>query len=154
MPWSLTGPFSLPYGYLVDGHWTAFSRCNQLTPEQADALFFPGPGGKSGRADTFCSGCPVRNLCLDNAIEHDLDGFFAGTTKDERRQMAFMRDIVVVALTELMPPEPVTRRVYRHIVEVPDVHSWMDDDIESPFDAVASRITTVTRISYEGLIRL
>lgn len=108
--------------------WEVMSKCSALSPQQADVLFFPTAGGKPNRANAYCSTCPVMSLCIERAVQSNLEGFWAGTTKDERMSMRpFASPLVQFA----MPPEPkVTRRVYRKIVVVEDSHAWLDQDIE------------------------
>lgn len=93
------------------GSWRNKRKCRNLTPQEADKIFFPKPGGKSKAAKEFCSDCPVINKCLDEAITLGLIGMWAGTTDGERRRMVeFIGSIDVV-----MPPEPTaqTRRPKR-----------------------------------------
>lgn len=39
------------------------------------------------QAKEICAGCPVRQQCLDDALELGSDGVWGGTTERERRQM-------------------------------------------------------------------
>lgn len=65
--------------------------------------------------------------CLRAAIEEDLDGFYAGTTKADRRVMANRFHIKPKPLAEVMPEEPKKRRVFRKIVtEVQDTLTYLD----------------------------
>lgn len=82
--------------------WSNGARCASLTPSESDALFFPGSGGKSTKAQTFCSQCPVKSLCLQQAIELRLEGFYAGTTFDERNNMAAMFGITQKPLVDIV----------------------------------------------------
>jgi len=106
-------------------------RCAALSPQQADALFFPGPGGKVNKARNFCDECPVKAKCLLEAIDNDLDGFFAGTTKDERKDMAKFRAGVVLELTvvidSLLPDRTRRRRRYRTVNILPDSYAYLDE---------------------------
>ncbi|MCA1671957.1 MAG: WhiB family transcriptional regulator [Actinobacteria bacterium] len=47
--------------------WARDAACNDLEPEDADALFFPerGHGADKGRA--LCRRCPVAKECLEFA---------------------------------------------------------------------------------------
>jgi len=55
-------------------------------------VFFPGPG-RLGAADTrkavaICRQCPVRQACLDYALEHpDMAGVWGGTSHRERNRI-------------------------------------------------------------------
>lgn len=109
-------------------------KCVSLTFQQVDALFFPGRGGKVNKARAFCGTCPVRDICLKKAISLNLEGFFAGTTKEERDGMRdFLGDLVVeVIIIDDYIPEPVNptvtstgRRVKRRPPELP--YQYLDD---------------------------
>jgi hypothetical protein len=118
-------------------------RCATLTIKESDDLFFPGPGGKVNKARNFCSECPVKASCLLEAIDCDLDGFFAGTTKDERKEMARFRAGVVLELTALIDsllPRSGQRRVrYRNVVHSPDPYIYLDE-IEPTVDELIAII--------------
>lgn len=44
--------------------------------------------GKSGRfARSLCAKCPVRDLCLQYAVEHHEIGIWGGTSETERREL-------------------------------------------------------------------
>lgn len=75
-------------GLMENQEWRLNARCNSLTPEQADKLFFPSSGGKPTKAEIFCGRCPVRSICLREAIEKELEGFMCGTTENQRKVMA------------------------------------------------------------------
>jgi hypothetical protein len=106
--------------------WRTRSRCKSLSSQQADKLFFPGRGGSNKKAESFCSGCPVVGICLDYAIENDVDGFFAGTTKDQRRKMVPFKGIKVKKLETVLPNPPKKRRIFRKIIITSDAHEWLD----------------------------
>lgn len=121
-----TGWFTTYTKYMTGNHqWRTKSRCSKLSSQQADKLFFPGRGGSNKKAEAFCSGCPVVGICLEYAIENDLEGFYAGTTKSQRRIMATFRGIQV-KVENLIPDPPKRRRVFRKIIKTPDVHEWLD----------------------------
>ena len=50
------------------GDWRKQARCKDLTPEEADKLFFYSSGGKSKRGREFCMRCPVKTQCADSAV--------------------------------------------------------------------------------------
>jgi WhiB family redox-sensing transcriptional regulator len=68
--------------------WRESAACRDEDPE----LFFPvsevGPGSEQVRqAKAVCARCPVRQECLEHAIETGLaHGIFGGATPHERRQ--------------------------------------------------------------------
>lgn len=82
------------------------SKCDDLSPVEADKLFFPGPGGKVNKARKFCDSCPIVGICLQNAIDYELEGFWAGTTEDERRSMKKTVGSFTVHLDDFLPPKP------------------------------------------------
>lgn len=123
--------------------WWLAAKCNELTTQEADALFFPGSGGKPHKAEAYCGDCPMKSFCLAEALQDQLQGFQAGTTESERRVMRrftintaeqlALRGIIV------MPEEPVTRTVTPlRLIEDTRDRSWMDS--ESPDDAALKTI--------------
>lgn len=76
---------------LVGLAWLARAACAGLDPAEADRLFFRSP--KSGRL--LCRGCPVREECLEYALDQgdddDSDGVYGGTTKGERARIRYQR---------------------------------------------------------------
>ncbi|GAA1228374.1 WhiB family transcriptional regulator [Prauserella halophila] len=73
--------------------WVQDAACRDEDPE----LFFPvsdtGPGSQqAARAKAVCARCPVRDLCLQQALDNGLDfGIFGGLTQEERRELARRR---------------------------------------------------------------
>lgn len=52
------------------------------------SLFYPTSESDSGKAIAICETCPVRALCLDEAVSRpELFGIWGGTTETERRIM-------------------------------------------------------------------
>jgi hypothetical protein len=74
---------------------------------------------------------------LLEAIELKLPGFMAGTTIDQRNEMARFQAIVQRELE--MPPEPdrKKRTIYLKIVIPSDHHEWMDQVEPSDNEIVA-----------------
>lgn len=108
--------------------WQNSSKCGRLTPEQADALFFVGTGGKVKRATIFCSTCPVQNICLTQAIEGRVKGFWSGTTEIDRLAMTPFHLTGMLSIEDSLPPEPVRRRkVYRKVFTSDDAHKYLDE---------------------------
>lgn len=105
-------------------------KCESLTTEEADALFFPGSGGKPHKAKAFCSDCPFRKECLQDAIDGGYAGFWSGTTDDERATMKKMNFELQFQLASAMP-EPKPKRL-RKIVVTEDPHSWLALNGPSP----------------------
>jgi WhiB family redox-sensing transcriptional regulator len=64
--------------------WKADALCAQTDPE----AFFPEKGGSTREAKRICIGCPVREECLDYALEHDERfGIWGGLSERERRAL-------------------------------------------------------------------
>ena len=71
------------------GHadWREAGACVHADPD----LFFPiSSTGRAleqiAKAKATCTGCPVRQACLEFALEHDLmHGIWGGTTPDDRQ---------------------------------------------------------------------
>lgn len=75
--------------------WREHGKCNDLTPEESDAIFFFGPGKRATKARAFCGTCPVQRECLNNAILFQEEGVWAGTTDEERGALGFIRDMLL-----------------------------------------------------------
>ncbi|WP_304621701.1 WhiB family transcriptional regulator [Rothia sp. ZJ1223] len=75
--------------YSTDGDdgelaWQADALCAQTDPE----AFFPEKGGSTRDAKRVCSECPVRQACLDYAMENDERfGIWGGLSERERRRL-------------------------------------------------------------------
>lgn len=64
----------------MSSNWRAEAECAKHDPE----TFFLDPE----MARAVCRPCPVRQTCLDYALEHDLRfGVWGGLTEDERARM-------------------------------------------------------------------
>jgi WhiB family transcriptional regulator, redox-sensing transcriptional regulator len=64
--------------------WARSAACAGLDPE----LFFPQRGEPADVAIAVCAACPVRQECLDHALEHgEHHGIWGGTSAKERRRM-------------------------------------------------------------------
>lgn len=67
-----------------DRPWAAFGSCRGEDPD----LFFPGPDGAPDQAIRICNGCPVKDECLDWALEARISyGVWGGRTERERRRL-------------------------------------------------------------------
>ena len=73
--------------------WWNMAACRSADPE----LFFPISSTGAGeahvaRAKAVCARCPIRQRCLDYAIDsHQAFGVWGGTSEDERRRIAARR---------------------------------------------------------------
>lgn len=112
--------------------------CSTLTPQQADAIFFPNSGGKPTKAKALCDTCPIMGMCLKKACEEGLEGFYAGTTQSDR--LVISRNYLHYSnksnpnqTVNNVLPKTVGRRVgYRKVnTEYEDTVDYLDK-IESP----------------------
>lgn len=115
-------------------------KCEALTPSEADALFFPGPGGKSYRANIYCGDCPFIRQCLTEAIELGLEGFYAGTSEQQRKKMVDLHKMRVTPIVTFLPPEPPSRRVYLKVFVSEDTHKWLDEDLEPSLEELQLQV--------------
>lgn len=73
--------------------WMLDAACTQVDPE----IFFPEVGKSSKQAKAICSGCDVRELCLEYALATDNGkhhyGVFGGKSVRERRAIAKQRGL-------------------------------------------------------------
>lgn len=114
----------------TEGNGANKEKCSQLAPEEADALFFPPPGGKSKAAKLFCSDCPVIDTCLKNQLRLGGPGFWAGTTESERARMVTFLGMLPAELDDFVPP--VKRNKVRRIVKEANILGDPLYDIEGP----------------------
>ena len=64
--------------------WRNFGRCRGLDPE----IFYPTPDDEGLEAKEICIVCPVRETCLDWALEtREKHGVWGGLTEKERRRI-------------------------------------------------------------------
>ena len=65
--------------------WRSRSKCQKLTPNEFDDMFFPEAGRAINRAKLFCKDCPVFTECLQFALDNKVSGIWAGTSSKERK---------------------------------------------------------------------
>ena len=64
--------------------WASKAKCLQAEPD----TFFPEKGGSTREAKRICSGCPVREECLEYALANDERfGIWGGMSERERRRL-------------------------------------------------------------------
>lgn len=69
---------------LETGSWKLQARCRDADPE----LFFPDKGAPVREARALCNVCPVREECLQHALDNDETfGIWGGLTLRERRRL-------------------------------------------------------------------
>jgi WhiB family redox-sensing transcriptional regulator len=72
----------------VESTWMAAGRCRDLPP----ATFFPSDGLGVEMARRVCADCPVRDVCLEYALDHHIEhGVWGGASERARRRMARRR---------------------------------------------------------------
>ncbi|PIF01826.1 MAG: WhiB family transcriptional regulator [Propionibacterium sp.] len=75
---------------LIQDDWTLEAKCSGME----DALFPEGKDQKRARA--VCNGCPVRLVCLAEALDGRIEwGVWGGMTERERRQLLRQRPHIV-----------------------------------------------------------
>ncbi len=74
--------------------WMAEGNCAEKPP----SLFFPSDGVGVEVAKRVCGDCPVREQCLEYALENRIDhGVWGGTSERERRRILKARGAQPVA---------------------------------------------------------
>jgi WhiB family redox-sensing transcriptional regulator len=64
--------------------WASEAKCLTADPD----VFFPEKGGSTREAKRICSECPVRDECLEYALEEDERfGIWGGMSERERRKL-------------------------------------------------------------------
>lgn len=77
--------------------WRSRRKCVSMTPAQADKILF-GSMRQFKLAVNYCADCPVRALCINEAIEtNDEFSFVGGTTYKQRQRIAIDQYLVRVA---------------------------------------------------------
>jgi WhiB family transcriptional regulator, redox-sensing transcriptional regulator len=76
-----------------DDDWRERAACRGLDPD----LFYPERGADPKPAQRICADCPVREECLDYAMERREIGIWGGTSEQERRRMKRRRRLAVSA---------------------------------------------------------
>ncbi len=76
-------PGDLPAIVPLFPEWYDEAAC---TGVETDA-FFPEVGGTKAITREFCDECPVREECLQYALDNHMHGIWGGTSTAERRAM-------------------------------------------------------------------
>lgn len=67
-------------------HWQDQAKCRSVTDPDR---FYPERGGSSAAAIRLCKFCPVKQACLEYAVENDEEfGVWGGMTALERERWA------------------------------------------------------------------
>jgi WhiB family redox-sensing transcriptional regulator len=68
-----------------DTQWYNDAACKGSDPE---SFFIEDRGYEYiNTIKTICKGCPVKNDCLNFAVKYRMQGFWGGTTEQQRRTM-------------------------------------------------------------------
>jgi WhiB family redox-sensing transcriptional regulator len=68
----------------MDTNWMARGTCRYEPP----ATFFPSDGVGVEYAKRICATCPVREQCLEYALDNRIDhGVWGGTSERQRRRL-------------------------------------------------------------------
>lgn len=68
----------------MEAEWMSEGRCREMPPE----LFFPNDGIGVAAAQQICATCPVREPCLQYALENHIShGVWGGASERERRRI-------------------------------------------------------------------
>ena len=74
----------------MDNDWMARGSCRTVEP----SVFFPSDGVGVEVARQICQTCPVKQQCLEYAIQHRIDhGVWGGASERERRRIARRRRV-------------------------------------------------------------
>lgn len=79
---------------VLSPHWPEQAACKRATTITVADFFYEGRfrNGSQAMRDhiarlrAMCNACPVQATCDRFADEHDLEGFWAGLTAEERRE--------------------------------------------------------------------
>ena len=81
-----TPPAAVPGEPAGEPDWRDRAACRQsgVNPE----LFFPAKGMNATKAKRVCAGCPVRQTCLDWALQAgERHGIWGGRSPDQRARL-------------------------------------------------------------------
>ena len=68
--------------------WRQRAACRGVDPD----IFYPVSDEEAGPAKAICAQCPVRQPCLEHALDvRERDGVWGGATERERRRMLRQR---------------------------------------------------------------
>lgn len=76
----------------MDTNWMAQGNCNNHPP----AVFFPSDGVGVEIAKEICATCPVKEPCLEYAIDNRVDhGVWGGASERQRRRIIKARRVAL-----------------------------------------------------------
>lgn len=68
---------------MTDTNWRDEANCATTDPD----IFIPEVGGNTEYAKSICLACPVREMCLQWAVDNFERGIWGGTSDRERRKI-------------------------------------------------------------------
>lgn len=72
--------------------WQTLAACAELDQAEADRLFFPERGRSVAPAKAICAHCPVREECLEYALDNvERFGIWGGMSERERKRLRRQR---------------------------------------------------------------
>ena len=81
--------------------WTLQAKCRGMQDD-----LFPD-GAEQKRARTICAGCPVKAMCLAEALDNRIEwGVWGGMTERERRRLLRKHTEITSWRRLLLQPEP------------------------------------------------
>lgn len=70
------------------GDWRNLARCRPVDGVYQTSRFYPEQGETAIIAKSLCNVCPVRKLCLAEALlNHEKHGVWGGVSRNERKPM-------------------------------------------------------------------
>lgn len=66
-----------------DLSWQDKADCRGLTP----SIFFPDKGDNARALKMICSGCPVKNECLEHALKYKEAGSWGGLSEKQIKRL-------------------------------------------------------------------
>lgn len=108
--------------------WMRAAECGGMAVEESEDIFFPGLGAKPNKCKKFCGDCVVQLSCLDYAIDGGYEGFWAGTTYEERKEMRKFRNSVraKIVVEDFLPPVGIDSKGVEYVEQVEFVDDWLD----------------------------
>jgi WhiB family redox-sensing transcriptional regulator len=139
------------YSHLLDlvnsrPEWHKDAACKQV-----DVSFFPGRGIDQRPIKAICKGCPVRQECLDFALDNNENyGVWGGTSERERRHIRKMRRNRELAIGEADTTVTVREVAEILMVSIATVHDWCRKGL-IPFQQVGTGNRRYQRADIEML---
>ena len=83
----------------MDTEWMRRARCREIPP----GTFFPSDGVGVEQARRVCVECPVKEPCLEYALQYRIDhGVWGGCSERERRRILKRRRLQVNRLVHVV----------------------------------------------------